>query len=401
MAPKLPIFLDNHSTTPVDPQVLEAMLPYFGAVFGNAASRSHVFGWKAEAAVTEARETLAGALGAAPKEVVFTSGATESNNLALLGAARAYRRKGNHVVTSVAEHNAVLDPCRQLEREGFEVSYLLPDRTGMTSAAAVEAALTDRTVLVSLMAANNEIGTLNPIGEIGRVCKLRGVLFHTDASQSFGKVPIDVNAMALDLVSITAHKLYGPKGAGALYVRSANPRVKLLPLLHGGGHEMGLRSGTLNVPGIVGFGAAVRLALRQREAEQKRVAGLRDRLHRGLNERLEGVTLNGHPTERLAGNLNVAFPYVESEPLMMDLKEVAVSSGSACTSASLEPSHVLRSIGLSDELAHSSIRFGIGRFNTEEEIDYTLERLAELVPKLRARSPAWQVAQGAPKIAAS
>src|SRR5512143_2896588 len=342
MPPKLPIYLDNNATTAVDPRVLEAMLPWFTQHYGNAASRSHVFGWRAEAAVTEARETLAEAIGATPKEIVFTSGATESDDLALFGAARAYRARGNHLVASMAEHNAVLDPLRQLEKEGFEVTYLRPDRFGRTNAASVAAALTDRTILVSIMAANNEIGTLNPIAEIGALCKAKAVLFHTDAVQAFGKEPLDVHALGVDLMSLTAHKLYGPKGVGALFVRAGNPRVRLEPILYGGGHERGLRSGTLNVPGIVGFGAAAKLALASREEEQARVRALRDRLWDGIRARIPEVSLNGHPTERLAGNLNVSFAYLESEALMTSMKQIAVSSGSACTSASLEPSHVLR-----------------------------------------------------------
>lgn len=391
---KLPIYLDHQATTPVDPRVLEAMLPYLTSDFGNAASRSHVFGWRAEAAVKEARETLAAALGADPKELVFTSGATESDNMALLGAARLLRPKGDHVVTSAVEHHAVLDPCRQLEREGFRVTFVAPDRTGRVGAEAVEAALTKETILVSIMAANNEVGTLNPVGEIGKLCKARGILFHTDAVQAFGKVPLDVHAMGIDLMSITAHKLYGPKGTGALFVRATNPRVRLEPLLHGGGHERGLRSGTLNVPGIVGFAAAARIALLEREAEEARLLSLRERLHRGLSERLEAVTLNGHPTERLAGNLNLSFAGLESEALMMGIKDVAVSSGSACTSASLEPSHVLLALGVPDDLAHASIRFGLGRFTTREEIEFTVEYVAAEVERLRATSPRWRGAAG-------
>jgi cysteine desulfurase len=395
MPPKLPIYLDHNATTPVDARVFEQMRPYFCETFGNAASRSHVFGWRAEAAVTEARETIAAALGATPKEIVFTSGATESDDLALFGACRANRARGTHVITSMAEHNAVLDPCRQLEREGFEVTYLRPDRTGRTSAEDVAAALTERTVLVSVMAANNEIGTLNPIREIGALCKSKGVLFHTDAVQAFGKEPLDVHELGVDLLSITAHKLHGPKGVGALYVRATNPRVRLQPLLYGGGHERGFRSGTLDVPGIVGFGAAVKLALGDREAHVARLRALRDRLWVGLRGRLDELALNGPPVDgpRLANNLNVSFSCVESDALMSALKQIAVSSGSACTSASLEPSHVLRAIGVPDELAHSSIRFGVGRFTTEGEIDYAIEALADVVPKLREASPRWVLAR--------
>jgi cysteine desulfurase len=385
--PKLPVYLDYHATTPVDPRVLTAMLPYFREHFGNAASKSHAFGWKAEAAVTDGREALADFVGANPKEIIFTSGATESNNLAILGAARGMRSKGDHVVTSAIEHRAILDPCRQLEMEGFRVTYLKPDRFGVTSMGAVAAALTDKTILVSLMVANNEIGTLNPIEETGRLCKDRRVVLHTDAVQALGKIPLDVNALGVDLMSVTAHKLCGPKGAGALYVRSSNPRVKLHPILFGGGHERGLRSGTLNVPGIVGFGAAARIAAREMEEERARVGALRDRLHEGL-ARLPGVILNGHPTDRLAGNLNLCFAGVTSDAFMMEVRDIAVSSGSACTSASIEPSHVLAGIGLSPQAAHSSIRFGLGRFTTPDEVDFAIAKVSEAVKRLREKSPA-------------
>jgi cysteine desulfurase len=367
------------------------MRPYFTEHFGNAASRSHIFGLRAEAAVEAARQIVAAALGANPREIVFTSGATESNNLAILGAARAYRTKGDHVVTSAIEHRAVLDPCRRLQAEGFRVSFVPPDRFGVTSAAAVAGALEERTILVSVMAANNEIGTLNPVAEIGRLCKERGVLFHTDAVQAFGKVPFDVDGAGADLVSVTAHKLYGPKGAGALFVRSVGPRVALAPVVFGGGHERGLRPGTLDVPGIAGFGAAVRLAMEGLEAEAERVGALRDRLQAGLTM-LPEVTLNGHPVERLPGNLNLRFAGVAADALMMDVREVAVSSGSACTSASAEPSHVLRGIGLTKEEAQESIRFGLGRITTEEEVDFAARRFTDAVGKLRERSPAWQLA---------
>ncbi|MEO6325105.1 MAG: IscS subfamily cysteine desulfurase [Thermoanaerobaculia bacterium] len=389
---KLPIYLDNHATTPLDPRVLEEMLPYLTQHFGNAASKSHSFGWRAEAAVTEARERIAEAIGARAKEIVFTSGATESDDLAVLGAARAYREKGDHVITSEIEHPAVLDSCRALEAEGFRVTYLAPDAQGITSAAAVEAALTERTTLVSIMAANNEIGTLNPIAAIGQLCKARGVLLHTDAVQAFGKIPLDVNALGVDLLSITAHKLYGPKGAGCLYVRGTNPRVRLAPIFHGGGHERGLRSGTLNVPGIVGLGAAARLAAAELASEQPRVRALRDHLFSSLTSRLQGVTLNGHPTERLAANLNVCFAGVGSDAMMMQIRDIAVSSGSACTSAAIEPSHVLQAIGLDSESAHSSIRFGLGRFTTREEIDYTIDSVVRAVAKLRAERRPFEIA---------
>lgn len=384
--PRGPIYLDHHATTPVDPRVLEEMLPWFVRDFGNAASRTHAFGWKAEAAVRRSRETLAEALGAAPKEIVFTSGATEATSLALLGAARANRGRGDHVVTSAAEHRAVLDAGRQLEKEGFRVTVLAPDSAGRVSPESVAAALTDRTTLVSVMAANNEIGTLNPIREIAAVLRPREILFHTDAVQAFGKEEVDVNRWGVDLASVTAHKLYGPKGIGALFVRSVNPRVRLEPILFGGGHEDGLRSGTLNVPGVVGFAAAVRLALATRAEEQARLRALRDRLEAGLRA-LPGVRVNGHPVERLAANLNVAFEGVEGGALLTGLREIAVSSGSACSSATAEPSHVLKAIGLPDPLARASIRFGLGRFTTAAEIDVAIAAVTRAVTALRANAP--------------
>ena len=403
MTVKLPIYMDHHATTPVDPRVLEAMLPYFTRAFGNAASRSHVFGWEAEAAVDEARNQIAVGMNADPREIIFTSGATESDNLAILGAARAYRAKGNHVVTAETEHRAVLDTCEALGREGFEVTYLRPDRTGRIEAGDVREALRPETVLVTLMLANNEIGTILPIGEIGAVCREKGILFHTDAVQGFGKVPFDVQAMYVDLASVTAHKVYGPKGIGALYVRARRPRVRLAPILHGGGHERGLRSGTLNVPGIVGFGKAVEISIAERVEEARRLRLLRRRLHDGILRAVSDVSLNGAPLpeiaadgslaaegeeRRLPGNLNVAFAGVEGEALLMGLKDIAVSSGSACTSASLRPSHVLKAIGVPDGLAHASIRFGLGRWNTEEEVDYTAGAVAATVRRLRELSPA-------------
>ena len=396
---KLPIYMDNHATTPVDPRVLEAMLPYFTQVFGNAASRSHVFGWEAEAAVEEARHQIAAAVNARDKEIVFTSGATESDNLAIFGAARLYREKGRHIVTGATEHHAVLDACKALEREGFEVTWLAPDRTGRIAPEQVRAALTDRTILVTLMLANNEIGTIHPVAEIGAICRGRGVLFHTDAVQGFGKIPFDVETMQIDLASITAHKLYGPKGTGALYVRGKNPRVRLAPLFYGGGHERGLRSGTLNVPGVVGFGRAVEISIAEREEEARRLRLLRRRLDEGIRARVEDVTLNGaevppidergdvlpgHEERRLPGNLNLSFAGVEGEALLMGLKDLAVSSGSACTSASIEPSHVLKAIGVADDLAHASIRFGLGRFSTAEEVDFAVGAVEAAVKKLRA-----------------
>lgn len=394
--------MDHHATTPVDPRVLDAMLPYLTRAFGNAASRSHVFGWEAEAAVDEARRQVAVGMGASPKEIVFTSGATESDNLAVLGAARAYKSKGNHVVTGATEHHAVLDSCHELEREGFEVTYLAPDRTGRIEAGQVAEALRDSTVLVSLMLANNEIGTVHPLAEIGAVCRERGVLLHTDAVQGFGKIPFDVEAMNVDLASFTAHKMYGPKGVGALYVRARRPRVRLQPLFYGGGHERGMRSGTLNVPGIAGLGKAVEISLAERDAEARRLRLLRQRLYEGIVAEIPGVSVNGPALPalaadgslpagedgRLPGNLNLSFEGVEGEALLMGLKDVAVSSGSACTSASLQPSHVLKAIGVSDDLAHASIRFGLGRPNTAEEVEFTIGAVAAAVRRLRDLMPA-------------
>ena len=399
---KLPIYMDHHATTPVDPRVVAAMLPYFTESFGNAASRNHVFGWEAEAAVDQARERIALAMNAQPKEIVFTSGATESDDLAILGVARMYRQKGNHVVTGATEHRAVLDSCRALEKEGFEITVLPTDRFGRISPDRLREAVTERTVLVTLMLANNEVGTVQRLSELGAVCRETGVLFHTDAVQGFGKVAFDVEAMRVDLASVTAHKLYGPKGVGALYVRSKGPRVRVAPLIHGGGHERGLRSGTLNVPGIAGFGKAVEIAMVVREDEAKRLRLLRQSLFERITGTLEGVTLNGPPLpalrengalvsdefeERLPGNLNLSFAGVEGEALLLGIKNVAVSSGSACTSASLQPSHVLKALGVPDDLAHSSIRFGLGRGNTAEEVDYTAEAVIQTVRRLRETAP--------------
>jgi cysteine desulfurase len=400
---KLPIYMDHHATTPVDPRVFEAMTPYFTRAFGNAASRSHVFGWEAEAAVDEARRQVAEGMHASPKEIIFTSGATESDNLAILGAARAYRAKGIHIITGATEHHAVLDSCHELEREGFEVTYLAPDRTGRIEAGQVAAAIREDTVLVTLMLANNEIGTIHPLAEIGAVCRERGVIFSTDAVQGFGKIPFDVEAMSVDLASVSAHKLYGPKGVGALYVRARKPRVRLEPLFHGGGHERGMRSGTLNVPGIVGFGKAVEISLALRDEEARRLRLLRQRLFEGIVAELTGISVNGpalpglaadgflaagEDEGRLPGNLNLSFEGVEGEALLMGLKDVAVSSGSACTSASLRPSHVLKAIGVPDNLAHASIRFGLGRSNSREEVDFTIGAVAAAVRRLRDLSPA-------------
>jgi cysteine desulfurase len=390
---KLPIYMDNNSTTRVDPRVVAAMLPYFTEKFGNAASRSHCFGWEGEEAVEAAREQVATLIGANPKEVVFTSGATESNNLAIKGVAGMYKRKGNHVISVVTEHKAVLDPCKRLERDGFQVTFLPVDRYGRVSPEQVAEALTDKTILVSVMAANNEIGTLQPIKAIGRLCKSKGVLFHTDAVQAVGKVPIDVEEMGIDLLSLTAHKIYGPKGIGALYVRRKDPRVRLEPIIDGGGHERGMRSGTLPVPNIVGFGAACELARTELHQERERLLRLRERLRSGIMDRISDTELNGHPTERLPGNCNISFAYVEGEALMMGVKEIAVSSGSACTSASLEPSYVLKALGVGDELAHSSLRFGLGRFNTEEEVDYVIGAVVREVNRLREMSPLYEMAK--------
>ena len=403
---QLPVYLDHHATTPVDPRVLEAMTPYFSRVYGNPSSRGHVLGWEAEAAVDAARETLAGVLGVSPKEIVFTSGATEADNLAIFGVARLPGREGGHLVTAVTEHPAVLDACRRLEKEGFGVTYLRPERgTGTISPERVREAITDKTFLVSLMTANNEIGVLLDVGGIGAVCRERGVLFHTDAVQAFGKVPFDLAALPVDLASVSAHKLYGPKGVGALFVRARHPRVRLEPMLHGGGQERGVRSGTLNVPGIVGLARAAEIAAAEMAEESRRLRRLRRRLNEALFGRLAGVALNGpalpaidaggnlapgEPETRLPGNLNVSFAGVDGEALLVGMKDVAVSSGSACTSASLEPSHVLTAIGTPADLAHASIRYGLGRSTTAEEVDFAAEAAVRTVERLRETSPAAQ-----------
>ena len=393
MSVKLPIYLDNNSTTRTDPRVVEVMLPYFTEKFGNSASRNHPFGWAAEEAVELARDQLAAAIGASGKEIIFTSGATESNNLALKGVAAMYKKKGNHLITTATEHKCVLDTSKRLERDGFNVTYLPVDKFGRVSADQVREAMTDKTILVSVMFANNEIGTIQPIADIGKLCKEKGVLFHTDAVQAVGKIPVDVEAMGIDLLSFTAHKMYGPKGIGALYVRKKNPRVRLEPIIDGGGHERGMRSGTLPVPLIAGFGAAAEIARLAMPEESKYVYGLRERLRHGIMSQLPETYVNGHPTERLPGNANISFAYVEGEGLMMGIKDVAVSSGSACTSASLEPSYVLRALGVGDELAHSSIRFGLGRFNTVEEVDFTVDLLVREVRRLREMSPLYEMVQ--------
>jgi cysteine desulfurase len=390
---KLPIYMDNNATTRTDPRVVEAMIPFFTEEYGNAASRSHPFGWHAEKAVDDARDQIAKLIGATGKEIIFTSGATESTNLALKGVAAMYKKKGNHFVTQVTEHKATLDTCKRLERDGCGVTYLPTDNFGRVTAEQVRNALTDKTICVSIMAANNEIGTVQPLADIGKVCKEKGILFHTDAVQAVGKLPLDVQAMGIDLLSLSGHKIYGPKGIGALYVRKKDPRVRLEPMLDGGGHERGMRSGTLPVPLIVGLGKACDLARTEMADEIARTFALRERLRTRIQDRLPESYLNGHPTERLPGNLNLSFAYVEGEGLMMGIKDVAVSSGSACTSASLEPSYVLRALGVGDELAHSSIRFGIGRFTTQEEVDFVADLVVREVTRLREMSPLFEMAQ--------
>lgn len=390
---KLPIFMDNHSTTPVDPRVLEEMLPFFTEDFGNAASRTHVFGWRAEEAVERSRQQIALLIQCGPKEIVFTSGATESDNLALKGVAEAYADKGDHIITCMTEHKAVLDTCKRLEKTGKRVTYLPVDQYGQIHLDELQQAITDRTILISIMYANNEIGTLQPVRQIGKIAREKGVLFHCDAAQAVGKIPMDVNDLNIDLLSLSAHKIYGPKGIGALYVRKKNPRVRLVAQMDGGGHERGMRSGTLNVPGIVGLGKACEFAQAEMVEESKRLAALRDRLHAGITNQVEEVHLNGHPSERLPNNLNLSFAYVEGESLLMSLNDVAVSSGSACTSATHEPSYVLRALGVSDDLAHTSIRFGLGRFNTEEEVDYVIDKVVKNVARLREISPLYEMAK--------
>ena len=390
MAIKIPIYLDNHATTRVDPRVVEAMLPFFTEVYGNAASRSHSFGWETEKATDLAREQVAALIGASGREIVWTSGATESDNLAIKGAAEFHKDRGRHIVTSAIEHKAVLDSCKRLEREGFDVTYLPVGPDGLVTAESVRAAMTDKTILVSIMLANNEIGTVNPVEEIGAVVKEKGALFHIDAVQGTGKIPFDVERAKADLVSLTAHKMYGPKGIGALYVRR-KPRVRITAMIDGGGHERGMRSGTLNVPGIVGFGRAAEIARAEMPEESARVLGMRERLRKGIQSRISDTFVNGSLTHRLPGNLNISFAYVEGEAMLMALKEVAVSSGSACTSSSLEPSYVLRALGVEEEMAHTSIRFGVGRFNTDEEIDYVIDLVARKVDKLREMSPLYEM----------
>lgn len=388
---KLPIYLDNHATTQCDPRVVEAMLPYFTDNFGNAASRNHPFGWVAEEAVENARKQIADLIGANSKEIIFTSGATESNNLAIKGVAEMYAERGNHIITAATEHKAVLDTCKHLEKQGIRVTYLPLKGDGMIDLEMLKEAITDKTILVSIMYANNEIGVIQPVAEIGKICKERGVLFHTDGVQAVGKIPVNVIADNIDIMSMTAHKMYGPKGVGALYVRRRNPRVQLSAQMDGGGHERGMRSGTLNVPGIVGFGKAAELAKELMPAEMEKHRAMRDRLKAKLESALEETYINGSMEHRLPHNLNMSFAYVEGESLLMGINDVAVSSGSACTSATLEPSYVLKAMGLGDDLAHTSIRFGIGRFNTDEELEYVANKMIDVVTKLRELSPLWEM----------
>jgi cysteine desulfurase len=391
MAVKTPIYMDSHATTPLDPRVLEAMMPYLTDVFGNAASRNHSFGWAAENAVDEARASIAKAINADPKEIVFTSGATESNNLAIKGAAEMYKEKGNHIITVITEHKAVLDPCKKLEREGYDVTWLPVQANGLVDLDLLEKSFTDKTILVSIMYGNNEIGVLQPVEEIGRMCEKRGILFHTDATQAVGKIPVDVKKDNIHIMSFSGHKMYGPKGVGALYVRRRKPRVRLTPLMDGGGHERGMRSGTLNVPGIVGMAKALEISIAEMDDETKRLKGLRDHLRTRLFNEIPDIYENGDPEHKLPHSLNVSFAFVEGESLLMGINDVAVSSGSACTSASLEPSYVLKGMGIGDELAHSSLRFGLGRYNTLEEVDYIVDKLVKVVEHLREMSPLWEM----------
>ncbi|MCP4570299.1 MAG: IscS subfamily cysteine desulfurase [FCB group bacterium] len=390
---KLPIYMDYQATTPMDPRVLEAMMPYYSDKFGNAASKNHSFGWEAEDAVKVARKIMAEAIGAKDKEIVFTSGATESNNITLKGIAEMYASKGDHIITLKTEHPAILDTAARLERQGKKVTYLPVQKDGLIDLDVLRKAITDRTILISIMAANNEIGVIQPMEEIGAIAREQGILFHTDGTQALGKIPLDVNQMNIDLMSVSAHKIYGPKGVGALYVRRKNPRVRCASLIDGGGHERGMRSGTLNVPGIVGFARAVELCLEERESESARLTEMRDRLKSKILTDLDYVYLNGHDQKRLPGNLNLSFAYVEGESLLMEMNDVALSSGSACTSATLEASHVLAALGVDDELAHSSIRFGLGRFTTDEEVDYVGAKMVKAVKRLREMSPLYEMAK--------
>ncbi len=395
MALKLPIFMDSQSTTPVDPRVLEAMIPYFTEKFGHPASRNHPFGWEAEGGVDVAREQIAKLIGARdPKEIVFTSGGTEAINLALKGVVEMYREKGNHIVTTTIEQRATLDVCKRLERQGVEVTYVPVGRDGLVDVEAVRAALTDKTILISIMFANNEIGTIQPVAELGKLAKEKGIIFHTDATQAAGKIPVDVEAMGIDLLSATAHMMYGPKGVGALYVRRKNPRVRIAPMVDGGGHERGMRSGTVPVPLVVGFGKAAEICREGMAEESKRLAALRDRLQEQIVSKVDEAYVNGHPTLRLPHNLNISFAYVEGESVLMGLnKEAALASGSACTSATLEPSYVISALGVDSELAHSSIRFGLHRFSTEEEVDFVARKTVEVILRLREMSPLYELAK--------
>jgi len=393
MAVKLPIYMDNHATTPLDPRVLEAMMPYFTNKFGNAASRNHSFGWSAEEAVENARQQVASLIGATAKEIIFTSGATESDNLMIKGVAEMYREKGNHIITQAIEHKAVLDTCKNLEKHGFEVTYLPVQKDGRVNPDDVRKAIKPSTILICIMYANNEIGVINPIAEIGKIAKERGIIFAVDGVQAVGKIPVDVQKDNIDLLAISAHKIYGPKGVGALYVRRRNPRVQLSAIIDGGGHERGMRSGTLNVPGIVGLGKACELCQQEMASESERLGALRDRLKAGLEAKLDEVFINGSLEHRLPNNLNMSFAYVEGESLLMGINDVAVSSGSACTSATLEPSYVLKALGVGEDLAHTSIRFGLGRFTTQEEVDYVVDKMVQVVTKLRELSPLYEMAK--------
>jgi cysteine desulfurase len=390
---KLPIYMDYHATTPMDPRVFEAIKPYFMETFGNSASRNHSFGWEAEEAVEKSRKQIADLIGATPKEIVFTSGATESNNLALKGVAEMYAEKGNHIITAATEHKAVLDTCKRLEKHGIRVTYLPVQANGLVDLDMLKEAITDKTILVSIMYANNEIGVLQNMAEIGKIAKAKGVLVHTDATQAVGKVPVNVIKDNIDLMSMSGHKIYGPKGVGALYVRRKSPRVQITAQMDGGGHERGMRSGTLNVPGIVGLGEACALCQAEMSEESKRMAYLRDKLRSKLESQLDEVYVNGTMEHRVPNNLNISFAYVEGESLLMGINDIAVSSGSACTSATLEPSYVLKALGAGDDLAHSSIRFGLGRFNTEEEVDYVADKVIDVVKKLRELSPLYEMAK--------
>jgi cysteine desulfurase len=390
---KLPIYMDYHATTPMDPRVFEAMKPYFLQTFGNAASRNHSFGWEAEEAVEKSRKQIASLIGATAKEIVFTSGATESNNLALKGVAEMYAEKGNHIITAATEHKAILDTCKRLEKHGVRVTYLPVQTNGLVDLEQLQAAITDKTILISIMYANNEIGVIQPIAELGKIAKSKGVLLHTDATQAVGKVPVNVIKDNVDLMSLSGHKMYGPKGVGALYVRRKSPRVQITSQMDGGGHERGMRSGTLNVPGIVGLGEACALCQAEMPEESKRMAFLRDKLRDKLQSELDETYINGTMEHRLPNNLNISFAYVEGESLLMGINDIAVSSGSACTSATLEPSYVLKALGAGDDLAHSSIRFGLGRFNTEEEVDYVAAKVIDVVKKLRELSPLYEMAK--------